>query len=266
VFLSTVLQGTTFEWLAARVGATSPQTALPVPLAEAGSVRRLGAEVLEFTAGPTDALIGARVRDLDLPREAVVNLIVRDTEAVPPRGSTRIRAGDELHVLVRREQARALRSLVERWRTGPVGPSRRPVPSLGRTATTFSTWPWEAGDGDAAAPTKVRGRAPIEQLRRRRDTAGGLWLLEDGAYAVTGPLAAIGAREDLIGWATRRMGFGDDDERAWMSTVVGALAVDRHDRQRASNAARARGRRDHEEPIAARAISPGCVPARASAA
>ncbi len=41
------------------------------------------------------------MRDLRLPREAVVNVIVRRGEAIPPRGSTEIEAGDELHILVR---------------------------------------------------------------------------------------------------------------------------------------------------------------------
>ena len=51
-------------------------------------------------------MVGARVRDLGLPREAVVNVIVRGDEAIPPRGSTILRAGDRLHVLLRSELSR----------------------------------------------------------------------------------------------------------------------------------------------------------------
>ena len=40
----------------------------------------------------------------------VVNVIVRQGEAIPPRGSTEIEAGDELHILVRGE----VRNEVER--------------------------------------------------------------------------------------------------------------------------------------------------------
>src|SRR5919107_1285259 len=97
--------------LAERLGVTTREPALPRPLAEAGTIRALGAEVLEFPIGPTDAIAGARVRDLDLPREAVVNVIVRGEEAIPPRGSTRLLAGDELHVLVRSETAGELQRL-----------------------------------------------------------------------------------------------------------------------------------------------------------
>src|SRR4051812_25129751 len=111
VLLSTLVQGATFEPLARRLGLTTSEPALPRPLAEAGTIRRLGAEVLEHPIGPEDAIVGARVRDLDLPRDAVVNVIVRGSEAVPPRGATRLRAGDIVHVLVRTRAAGPLRGL-----------------------------------------------------------------------------------------------------------------------------------------------------------
>src|SRR3954465_397375 len=67
VLISTVLQGASFEPLADRLGVTTREPALPRPLAEAGTIRALGAEVLEFPIGTSDAIAGARVRDLDPP-------------------------------------------------------------------------------------------------------------------------------------------------------------------------------------------------------
>jgi hypothetical protein len=66
----------------------------------------------------------------------------------------------------------------------------------------------------------------VEQLRLRRDQRGGLWVLADGRYAITGPLAAIGSRRDLADWARRRMRSASPDEQAWLQTVIGALAAD----------------------------------------
>ena len=66
-----------------------------------GTIRRLGAEVVEYVVGPGDAIAGRRVRELGLPREALVSVIVRGDEAMLPRGSTRVEAGDRLHVMVR---------------------------------------------------------------------------------------------------------------------------------------------------------------------
>ena len=95
----------TFEPLAQRLGLTTDEPALPRPLAETGTIRaaRRGGRRVRGRRG--DAIVGRRVRELGLPREALVNVIVRGDEAIPPRGSTRIEAGDRLHVLVRQEVA-----------------------------------------------------------------------------------------------------------------------------------------------------------------
>ncbi|MEK6272479.1 MAG: potassium/proton antiporter [Actinomycetota bacterium] len=116
VVISTIVQGTTFEPLAQALGTTSAEPALPRPLAETGTIRGLGAEVVEYVVGDGDAIAGRRVRELGLPREALVSVIVRGDEAIPPRGSTRVQAGDRLHVLVRQEVARDFEALIERWR------------------------------------------------------------------------------------------------------------------------------------------------------
>jgi cell volume regulation protein A len=90
--------------------------ALPRPLAETGTIRGLGAEVVEYVVGDGDAIAGLRVREFGLPREALVSVIVRGDEAIPPRGSTRVEAGDRLHVLVRQEVAPDFEALIEHWR------------------------------------------------------------------------------------------------------------------------------------------------------
>jgi potassium/hydrogen antiporter len=229
VVLSTLLQGSTFEALAHRLGLTTSEPALPRPLTEAGTIRRLGAEVLEYPVAADDAIVGSRVRDLGLPRDAVVNVIVRGNEAIPPRGTTRLRAGDRLHLLIRSESARQVHSLIVRWRTGPIGrPPRPPKTILGRKPI-FSVWRWTDRDGDPARPVSIAGQAVVDRLRIRRDQAGGLWVLADGRYALTGPLAAVGARQDLSDWAGRRIRIAGEDERAWMQTVIAALAIDLHD-------------------------------------
>ena len=90
VLVSTLLQGTTFEALARRLGLTTDEPALPSPIAETGTIRRLGAEVVEYPVRDDDAIVGLRTRELELPREALVSVIVREGEAILPRGSTRI--------------------------------------------------------------------------------------------------------------------------------------------------------------------------------
>jgi cell volume regulation protein A len=225
VVISTLLQGTTFEPLAARLGVTTSEPALPRPLAETGTIRRLGAEVVEFPVGPEYALVGHRVRDLGLPRDALLSVIVRGDEAVLPRGSTRIEAGDRLHVVVRSEVARQMDDLVARWEAGPVGlPAMERTPIVG--AAVFSSRPWDAErDGDAAYPETVDGIQVRELMRTRRDTRGALVGLVDGRYAITGSTLAVGGTKQVQAYARRRLSRETDDTaRAWWQEVIGALA------------------------------------------
>jgi cell volume regulation protein A len=230
VVISTLLQGSTFEPLARALGVTSAEPVLPRPLVEAGTIGRLGAEMLEYPVGPGDAIVDAPVRDLGLPREAVVNVIVRGDQAIPPRGSTRICEGDRLHILFREEAANLARPLMERWRSGPIGPEPRPPREIRGRAAVFTVRAWRPADGDPADPQEIQGVAVIEQLGIRRDRPGGLYVLADGRYAVTGETLAVGARRDIAQWAERRMGQVNPDHRAWLRSVVGALAADSFER------------------------------------
>jgi potassium/hydrogen antiporter len=226
VLLSTLLQGTTFERVAGALGVTTAQPALPRPLAETGTIRALGAEVVEYPVAPGDAAIGARVRDLGLPRDALVNVIVRGDSALPPRGSTRIEEGDRLHIVVRGEAAREMEGLLDRWRDGPVGPPPRERVRLRGGLPVFTVRRWEGEDGDAARPEAVAGRRVIEHLRTRHDVPGALLALEDGRYAVSGPLLAVGSAAQIQALARRRLEIAQDDaDRAWWQEVIGALAA-----------------------------------------
>jgi potassium/hydrogen antiporter len=225
VVISTLLQGTTFEPLARRLGVTTSEPALPRPLAETGTIRRLGAEIVEYPVAADDAIVGGVVRDLGLPRDALLSVIVRGDEAILPRGSTRIEAGDRLHVVVRQEVARQVPELLNRWRAGPVGARPRPAARLRASTAVFTSRPWQDGDGDPGFPSAVLGVDVLEHLRTRRDTRGALVMLEDGRYAVTGPLMAVGGASQIQRHARRRLADESDAAaRAWWQEVIGALA------------------------------------------
>jgi potassium/hydrogen antiporter len=225
VVVSTLLQGMTFEGLARRLRVTSDEPALPRPLAESGTIRGLGAQVLEFPVAPGDAVVGARVQELGLPRDALVSVIVRGGEAVLPRGTTAIETGDELHVLVRDAAADQIDGIVERWRSGPVERGRRVGPFLRPGGAALSTRPWSPGDGDPGRPEAIGGVPVVEVLRVRADQDGSLVALSDGRFALCGRLLAIGSREHLADWARRRLRRTEgDDEREWLREALGALA------------------------------------------
>jgi cell volume regulation protein A len=222
VLLSTLVQGSTFEPLAERLGVTTTRPALPRPLAETGTVRALGAEVVEFPVVPGDAIAGCFVRELGLPRDALLNVIVRGGEAIPPRGSTRVEAGDRLHLLIRREVAGDVTALMDRWREGPMVeplPERR---SIRAHRAVLVVRPWD--HGDAAHPDTIEGVDVVHHLRTRRDVPGALVLLADGRYAITGPLLAVGPPRLLERHIRRRLHVAESEqEQAWWQEVAGAL-------------------------------------------
>jgi cell volume regulation protein A len=225
VLLSTVLQGTTIQPLARLLGATSDEAAIPAPLVEPTLLNRLGAETIQYPVHRGDAVVGHAVREIGLPREALLNVIVRGERAIPPRGSTVVEAGDHLHVLVRQEAAVEFRELLARWRSGPIGSPERRRPQPRSRPSVTSVRPWEPGDGDPSRPRDVNGRPVVDQLRTRRDEPGSLVLLEDGRYAICGPLLAVGPAGELQAVARRRLAGADGpSERAWWREVVGALA------------------------------------------
>ena len=225
VLLSTLLQGTTIDLAARRLGVTSDEERQPERIIEVGRVRELGGDVVEHVIRPGDAAGGALLRDLGLPRDALVSLIVRGDEVLLPRGSTRVEEGDRLHVLVRREVRDQLPKILERWRTGPVARPVRPPRTYTGSVPVYSARPWGEQDGDPAHPRELRGQDVVEHLRTRRDVPGALVILGDGRYAVTGPLLMVGPPGQLQAQARRRLNTATDDaERSWWQEVIGACA------------------------------------------
>ncbi len=228
VVTSTLIQGASFEPLARRLGVTSEESALPRPLIETGIIRELGGESLVWRVSAGDTAVGHMVKELGLPREALVNLIVRHGTAVLPRGSTELEAGDEIHIVVRLEQLPDVQALADRWRNGPLG--EPPVPALPARAApqVFSVRRWGAEDGDPGHPVELGGAAVVGRLRARRDETGSLVALADGRYALTSPeLLAIGGRRVLASWCARRIERAalSPQDRAWLQEVAGALAA-----------------------------------------
>ena len=224
VLTSTLVQGASFEPLARRLGVTTTEPALPQRLHESGRIRRLGGDVVVYSVPEDAAVAGHPVRELGLPREALVNVIVRGGRAIPPRGSTQIEAGDELHILVTGERRGEIEEMMQRWREGPIGTP--PPPRLPRRGAPqiFSVRPAEPGE-DLAQPASVNGVEVAFVLRTRRDSPGALVGLVDGRHAVTGEgLIAAGGRRGLAVWCERRARRAADDvERVWWQEVAGVL-------------------------------------------
>jgi potassium/hydrogen antiporter len=120
VLISAVLQGWTMPPLARWLGLQTEPPARPPISLEITSLRDVEGDIVEYTVAP-DALAADRhVRDLRLPDGAVVAMLVREREIIPPRGSTIVHVGDHLFVVMRP----GLRPLVDRI----FRPRRDPLP------------------------------------------------------------------------------------------------------------------------------------------
>ncbi len=226
VVTSTLVQGASFEPLARRLGLTTDEPALPRRLLESGRIRRLGGEVVSYRLQPGAAAAGHMVRELGLPREALLNVIVRGGEAIPPRGSTELREGDELHVLVRGELLQEVEELTRRWHDGPIGtPPPELLPPRG-APQVFSVRPVHDDGDDPSNPKHVGGVPVVALLRSRHDRPSSLVALADGRYSVVSEgVVAIGGRQALARWCERRAAREGLDaiERAWWQEAIGAL-------------------------------------------
>jgi potassium/hydrogen antiporter len=114
VVVSTILQATTLERVARALGLVAPAPPVPEPPLEVGPMSQL--DLVEFAVARDDAVNGSAVRELGLPRDALIAVIHRDGEAVPPRGNTVVQVGDRLFVLVPKKGRPDLDDVFSRWR------------------------------------------------------------------------------------------------------------------------------------------------------
>jgi potassium/hydrogen antiporter len=114
VVVSVIVQGTTLEWVAQRLGLISPAPPVHDAPLELGPLSKL--DLVDFAVAGNHAINGAAVRELGLPRSALIAVINRGDDTIPPRGSTVVQSGDRLFVLVPRAMRADLEDVFSRWR------------------------------------------------------------------------------------------------------------------------------------------------------
>jgi hypothetical protein len=142
VVLSALAQGLTLEPIARQLALATEARPFYQPPLEIGVIQGLGGEILEYAVARTDAVAGSLVRDLALPPDAVVMLIVRAERGVPPRGSTRVEAGDRLYILATAATRDEVAELLRRWEDGPMpSPRSRHAPLAQETGSSVGGSP-----------------------------------------------------------------------------------------------------------------------------
>ena len=114
VVVSAILQGTTLERVAAGLGVLTnvpPRREAPIEVGESSTL-----DLLDFVVADDHAIAGAAVREVGLPRAAIIAVVVRGHDSIPPRGSTVIEPGDHLFVLAPHSLRPAIEDVFSRWR------------------------------------------------------------------------------------------------------------------------------------------------------
>jgi len=114
VVVSTIVQGTTLEWVAGRLDLLSPAPPVHEAPLEVGPLSRL--DLVDFVVSGNHAIAGSAVRELGLPRTALIAVITRGEDTIPPRGATVVEAGDRLFVLAPHSMRADLEDVFTRWR------------------------------------------------------------------------------------------------------------------------------------------------------
>jgi cell volume regulation protein A len=98
-------------WLARRWDLAQPVPEAPPASIEMVSLREYPGEFRWYWVAPPAAVAGAAVRDLPLPSDCVLTVVLRGSQVIPPRGDTVLEPGDHVCVFSTREH-RALLGLL----------------------------------------------------------------------------------------------------------------------------------------------------------
>ncbi len=134
VLVSAILQGWSLPPIARILRLqTPPPPEAPITL-EITSLKDVEGDIVEYTVTPDSRAAGRLVRELALPDEAVVAMIVRNQRIIPPRGSTRIEPNDHIFLVLRPGVRPLVDRIFARYGMEAVGlPARCEFPLRGDT-------------------------------------------------------------------------------------------------------------------------------------
>jgi cell volume regulation protein A len=101
VVVSAAIQGSSLAVVARWLGLERPPASKPPVTLEISSLRHVNGEVVDYSIGEDSRAAGRCVKDLALPEGAVIALIARGDQIVPPQGRTPIHPGDHVILVLR---------------------------------------------------------------------------------------------------------------------------------------------------------------------
>ena len=107
VVLSALVQGSTLPAVTRFLRLDQPQEPEPPLTLELSALRQVEGDIVDYSIGSDSRAAGKLVKNLALPEGVVIALLVRGEQFLPPKGTTRILAGDHA-ILVLRPETRPL--------------------------------------------------------------------------------------------------------------------------------------------------------------
>ncbi len=101
VLVSAVLQGWSLPWVARKLGLETPAKKESAITLEISSLKDVEGDIVDYFVDSECRVAGKMIRELALPEEVVVALLVRNQKIKLPKGSSRIEAGDHVIVVLR---------------------------------------------------------------------------------------------------------------------------------------------------------------------
>lgn len=99
VLLSVLIQGSTLGILARWLNLSEPARPKPLVSLELHTLAHTDYDLVVVDIPDSDLTNGPRIRDLNLPEGAVITMIARSSEIIPPKGNTRLQSQDQLTIL-----------------------------------------------------------------------------------------------------------------------------------------------------------------------
>lgn len=114
VFISALVQGSTISYFAKMLDLIGPEKSEPMHSLELISIGKANAEMVEYEIQDDNPnIIGKRLAEIDFPKDALINAIIRGNDLIPPTGNTQIEVGDILYILVSRSSKPQLTKLLK---------------------------------------------------------------------------------------------------------------------------------------------------------
>lgn len=113
VIISALIQGSTIDLLAEKLGLLVKKKPYSPYSLELLTLEESQCELLEYDVKKDSCLIDKQLHEIPLPKDSLINAIVRKNEIITPRGDTTIKGRDILFILVRYEDKDNLLTILE---------------------------------------------------------------------------------------------------------------------------------------------------------